>query len=185
MRLPINIPARGSTTTPAERGVEYEAQVTGWEAAYRFPKKGARAAQTCEGCASSASRTSSTTRDDGFIMPVLEWNRYRHYTYKENRAAELVHIRAHRRWTPTPSPRRRRARERAAADLLRVHPCVHRHVRGSPEGRRPEVRAVRVLEVQEYAAPHTQLLARRAAAAMPRSPTLACHSPAAARRAHP
>ena len=46
MRLPINIPARGSTTTPAERGVEYEAQVTGWEAAYRFPKKGARAAQT-------------------------------------------------------------------------------------------------------------------------------------------
>ena len=28
----------------------------------------------------------------GFIMPILEWYRYRHYTYKSNRAAEKIYI---------------------------------------------------------------------------------------------
>ena len=115
-------------------------QASGWEAVHKFPKKGSRAARSCEGVRFICeSHVFDDPNHDGFIMPLAEWNRYRHYTYKENRDAELVYIRAPtladaaadagRRWPTT--------RAQAAADLLRVHPRVQGHAHEAVQGRRP------------------------------------------------
>lgn len=79
--------------TPSEMRAKYEAEAFGFEETYHFPKRGQQRAQTCAGirfvCVSDA-------MDDpdhpGFIIPLFDWNRHRHETYKDNRDAELPYI---------------------------------------------------------------------------------------------
>ena len=70
------------------------AQAKGCSEAHQFPKNGARREQTCSAiqfiCESDVIDDAAHA---GFWMPLLDWNRYRHETYKENRDAELPYIR--------------------------------------------------------------------------------------------
>ena len=82
--------------TPSESRAKYEAEANGFELAHNFPKKiGLRAtAITCEGirflCISDVM---DDPEHQGFIIPLTDWNRHRHDTYKDNREAEKVYIR--------------------------------------------------------------------------------------------
>ena len=77
--------------TPTERSEQYEAEAFDWEAVHKLPKKGARAAQTCEAvkflCLSDVLEDPAAA---GFTIPLFDWNRYRHYTYQNIRHAEKV-----------------------------------------------------------------------------------------------
>ena len=63
-------------------------------AVWTLTRHGARREQTCAAikfiCESDVIDDAAHT---GFWMPLVDWNRYRHETYKENRDAELPYIR--------------------------------------------------------------------------------------------
>ena len=84
----------GGQLTAAEKSELYWAQAKGFSMARRFPKQGVRKEQTCAGiqflCESDVV---DDPAHDGFWMPLLDWNRYRHETYKDDREAELPYIR--------------------------------------------------------------------------------------------
>ena len=81
--------------TGAEAAQQYEVQAYDYKDAHHFPKKGARAARTCPAILFLSNDDISEDIDAGkFIMPLDEWNRYRHYTYKDDRDAELPYLRA-------------------------------------------------------------------------------------------
>lgn len=80
LRVRIKIPGKWfPNLTPAEQKLRYEATATTWEPSHRFPKRGERPAMTCEGlrflCDEDVKEEAAHT---GFIMPIVEWNRYRH-----------------------------------------------------------------------------------------------------------
>ena len=82
--------------TLSEQRAKYEAEANGYELAHTFPKKlGVRAKPiTCEGirylCVSDVM---DDPEHQGFIIPIADWNRHRHDTYKDNREAEKIYIR--------------------------------------------------------------------------------------------
>ena len=80
--------------TPAEKKLDYEAEATEHVPSHKFPKKGERAAMTCAAlkflCKDDVAEDAAHS---GFIMPIAEWNRFRHETYKNNREAENIYIR--------------------------------------------------------------------------------------------
>lgn len=84
----------GGQLTADERRALYWAQAKGRSDAHRFPKQGARREQTCKAiqfiCESDVI---DDPAHEGFWMPLLDWNRYRHETYKADREAELPYIR--------------------------------------------------------------------------------------------
>ena len=76
-----------------ERGKEYEVQAYDHEPAQRFPKKGSTAARTCPAVRFLSNDDVLEDIEAGkFIMPLDEWNRYRHYTFKDDREAEKPFI---------------------------------------------------------------------------------------------
>ena len=110
LKVRVQVPGTwfGGTLTDAERRQLYWAQAKGSAEAHKFPKKGSRAAQTCPAIAFICE---SDVVDDpthaGFMMPLDEWNRYRHETYKHDRNAEIPYIRTSgdkEAAAPAPSP---------------------------------------------------------------------------------
>ena len=95
LRVRIKIPG---SWFPGLRGAEkmelYEAEAYAFEEAHRFQKTANRAAQTCQAirfiCVSDLQEDANASGQ--FIMPVADWNRYRHDTYKNDRTAELPYI---------------------------------------------------------------------------------------------
>ena len=64
-----------------------------WVAATKFPKTVNAAAFTSAGITFvCAEDIKEDPQHKGFLMPIGEWNRYRHYTYKEDREAEKIYI---------------------------------------------------------------------------------------------
>ena len=96
LKVRVQIPGSwfGGQLTADEKRVLYWAQAKGCSEAHKFPKNGARREQTCSAiqfiCESDVIDDAAHA---GFWMPLLDWNRYRHETYKENRDAELPYIR--------------------------------------------------------------------------------------------
>ena len=74
--------------------MQYDAEAIQFVPAHTFPKSHC-AKQTC---AALKFLCKSDVFDDaahaGFIIPVVEWNRYRHYTYQNDREAEKVYIKS-------------------------------------------------------------------------------------------
>ena len=98
LRVRIKVPGswKGfNNLTPAERRAEYSAEATDWVPSFKFPKTANTAA-----FASAAIKficPDDVTEDPnhaGFVMPIADWNRYRHHTYKADRDAEKLYIRA-------------------------------------------------------------------------------------------
>ena len=82
--------------TPTEQRDKYEAEASGYELAHTFPavRNVRQKPITCEGvrflCISDVMDDPQHT---GFIIPLADWNRHRHDTYKNNSDAEKVYIR--------------------------------------------------------------------------------------------
>ena len=96
LKVKVKIPGSwfGGSLTSEERKELYWAQAKDSAEAHRFPKKGQKPATVCPGI--SFLCDSDVVEDPthaGFWMPLTEWNRYRHDTYKDDRAAELPFIR--------------------------------------------------------------------------------------------
>ena len=81
--------------TPSERTQKYTAEAYDYKDVHTFEKKGSRPRQTCPGikflCEADVFED---PKHVGFIMPLVEWNRFRHETYKDNRPEELKYIRS-------------------------------------------------------------------------------------------
>ena len=81
--------------TAAEQSMVYEGEACGYDQGHRFPKKGYRQAMVCEAvrfiCKSDVDDDPNAAT---FMMPLADWNRYRHHTYKDRREAELPYIRS-------------------------------------------------------------------------------------------
>ena len=74
----------------------YEGKACGYDQGHRLPKKGYyRQAMVCEAvrliCKSDVDDDPNAAT---FMMPLADWNRYRHHTYKDRREAELPYIRS-------------------------------------------------------------------------------------------
>ena len=84
----------------------------------------------------------------GFWMPLLDWNRYRHDTYKDNRDAELPFIR-----TVAAAADAQSAAAPAAADMKALiyseYDLVEKGFHVQKSRRRREEGQVRVLPLQE------------------------------------
>ena len=96
LRVRVKIPGSWfEGLSSGDRAKDYECEAFAFKAAHRFPKKGARAAMTCEAIEFlSKDDVDEDVTLGQYIIPLSEWNRYRHYTYKDNREAELVYIKA-------------------------------------------------------------------------------------------
>ena len=108
LRVRVNIPGSWfGGLTPAESSVVYEGEACGFEDAYRFSRKGYRQAFVSEAvrfiCKSDAQDDPNAV---SFIMPIVEWNRYRHFTYKDDREAEMPYLRSSGVLTAAESPAR-------------------------------------------------------------------------------
>ena len=97
LRVRIQVPGSWPgfhNLTAEERREPYTAEAFEHVAAHRFAKQGSRPAQTCEGikflCEADVIED---PQHAGFIMPLTDWNRYRHDTYKGDRDKELPYIR--------------------------------------------------------------------------------------------
>jgi len=95
LRVRIKIPGTWfANLTPGERSKLYDAEAYASEASWHFPKVGARSAQTCAGMRFICPEDVFEDVNAGqFIMPLSDWNRYRHDTYKDRREDETVYIR--------------------------------------------------------------------------------------------
>ena len=79
-----------------ERRDHYQAQAVEYKEVMEFPGAGPRSKKTREAairfiCLSDAQDDAG---HDGFWMKLSQWNRYRHYTYKDRREDELPFIKA-------------------------------------------------------------------------------------------
>ena len=96
LRVRINIPGswfKGLSGT--DRARQYECEAYDWEAAYHFPKDGARAAHTSPGIRFMSKDDVAEDANLGtFIISLADWNRYRHDTFKDNREAEKKYLKS-------------------------------------------------------------------------------------------
>ena len=96
LRVRIDIPGSWKgfhNLTPTERREKYEGEAFAYEINHKFPRKGTVAAFTSDAikflCKSDVLED---PQHEGFIMPVAEWNRYRHETYKDGAKDETPYI---------------------------------------------------------------------------------------------
>ena len=96
LRVRIKIPGSWfKNLRGGERAQSYECEAYDFEAAYRFPKDGARAAHTSPAIKFLSKDDVAEDANLGqFIIPLADWNRYRHETFKDNRNAENQYIRS-------------------------------------------------------------------------------------------
>lgn len=95
LRVRVKIPGSWfGGLTAGEARQDYWCEAFAHEDAHHFPKKGSRKAMTCAGIRFVSGDDAAEDPNSGrFIMPIEEWNRYRHYTYQGDREAEVPYIR--------------------------------------------------------------------------------------------
>jgi hypothetical protein len=151
LKVKVQIPGSwfGGSLTPEEKRELYWAQANDSSEAHKFPRSGGRREQTCAAihflCESDVVDNAA---HGGFWMPLLDWNRYRHDTYKDSRDAELPFIR-----TVAAAADAQSAAAPAAADtkalIYSEYDLVEKGFHVQKSRRRREEGQVRVLPLQE------------------------------------
>ena len=98
LRVRIKVPGSWfgwTSATAAEQREQYEAEAFEYVPTHTFKATRFKKSATTDAikfiCQSDAAEDAQHA---GFIMSVVEWNRYRHYTYKDDRESEKVYIRS-------------------------------------------------------------------------------------------
>ena len=89
---------------PGEKKEKYAAQAVEYAQVHEFKKPRAKSTKEQAIRFICTSDAQDDGNHDGFWMPLTQWNRYRHDTYKDNRQAELPFIRDKTTLQPTESP---------------------------------------------------------------------------------